>query len=114
MLDYIDKKLPFAIPTPRLTDLLPSDNGARAVASQGMSLHGAPPTNSNVELSVHARIAQSVFLLIYVIDRVSAFDPNSSSCGAAFLDSALRSYAMTLLQPNDDGHLCWPYSICLR
>jgi hypothetical protein len=114
MLEYIDKKLPFAIPTPLPTDLLPSDDGTREPASQGLSLHGATPVNTSVALSVHARIAQGAFLLSYVIDRVSASDPNSSSCGAAFLDNALRSYAMTLLQPNDHGYLCWPYSICLR
>jgi len=114
MLEYIDKKLPFAIPTPLPTDLLPSDDGTREPASQGMSLHGAMPTNTSVELSVHARIAQGAFLLSYVVDRVSASDPNSSSCGAARLDNTLRSYAMTLLQPKGHGHLCWPYSICLR
>ncbi len=114
MLEYIDKKLPFAIPTPLLTDLLPSDDGTRQPVCQGINIHGATPTNASGDLSVYATIAQGAFLLSYVIDRVNGSDPNSSSCGAAFLDNALRSYAMTLLQPNDHGYLCWPYSICLR
>ena len=114
MLEYIDKKLPFAIPTPRLTDLLPSDVGTREPVSHGMTLHGATYVDDSVDLSVHARIAQSAFLLGYVIDRVTTSNPNSSSCHAACLDNALRSFAMTLLQPNSREHLCWPYSICLR
>jgi hypothetical protein len=114
MLECVDKKLPFAIPTPLLTDLLPSDNGTREPASYGMSLHGAAPITTSTELSVHARIAQGALLLSYVIDRVSSSNPNSSSCSAVFLDDALRTYAMAVLQPNDDGHLCWPYTICLR
>ena len=114
MLEYIDKKLPFAIPTPHPTDILPSDDGTRAPVSQGINLHGTTPIDASVELSVHTRIAQGAFLLSHVIDCVNASGPNSSACGAAFLDNALRSYAMTLLPPNGHGYFCWPYSICLR
>jgi hypothetical protein len=114
MLEYIDKKLPFAIPTPLYTELLPSDNGIKASASQGLNLHGAAPDDPSVELSIYTRIAQGAFLLGHVISRVGDSDPNSSSCGAASLDTALRSFAMVCLQPSDCGHLCWPYSLCLR
>lgn len=113
MLEYIDKKLPFAIPTPLPTDILPSDDGTREPASQGLNLQGATSTNVSLELSVYARIAQGAFLLSYVIERISGTDPNTSSCSASYLDNALRSFAMTVLQPSGHGHFCWPYSICL-
>lgn len=80
MLEYIDKGLPFAIPTPLPYDLLPSDDGTRVLVSQGLKQHGAAPSETSVHLSVHARIAQGAYLLGYVIDRVSESDPNSSSC----------------------------------
>ncbi len=114
MLEYIDRKLPFAISTPLPTDILPSDDGTREPASQGINVDGGTPADAPAELSIYARVAQGAFLLSYVIDRVSASDPNASSCGTVFLDNALRSYAMTLLQPGGLGHLCLPYSICLR
>ncbi|TAQ86141.1 hypothetical protein B7494_g5546 [Chlorociboria aeruginascens] len=113
MLEYIDKKLPFAIPTPLLTDILPSDDGSREPVSQGISLDGSTPINNAVELSIYARIAQGIILLSYVIDRVNGCNPNTTSCGAALLDNALRSYATLLLQSDGHGHFCWPYSICL-
>jgi hypothetical protein len=75
---------------------------------------GEGDSNDPIKLSVYARIAQSAFLLSHVIDRVSAWDPNSSSCGAAILDHNLRSFAMALLEPSDRKLHCWPYTMCLR
>jgi len=114
MLEYMDKKLPFAIISPRPSDILPSDNGTRIPVSSGLSQHGKPAVPSTVELSIGARIAQGAYLLGHVIDRVSAAKSNTSSCGAAYVDMTLRSYAMDLLKPAGHGHLCWPYAICLR
>ncbi|KAG4423432.1 hypothetical protein IFR04_003399 [Cadophora malorum] len=113
MLEYMDKKLPFAIISPRPSDILPSDNGTRIPVSSGLSQHGKPAVPSTVELSIGARIAQGAYLLGHVIDRVSAAKSNTSSCGAAYVDMTLRSYAMDLLKPAGHGHLCWPYAICL-
>lgn len=114
MLEYMDEKLPFAIPTPLATDLLPSDDGTKYPTSQDLNLHGRASGGPSVELSIYARIAQGAVLLSYVITRVGESDLHSSSCGAASLDTALRSFAMICLQPSDSGHLCWPYSLCLR
>lgn len=114
MLEYMDKKLPFAIPTPILSDILPSENGERVSVSSGLSLQGKPPISNPIELCVSARIAQGAYLLGHVIDRVSAVKSDISSCGAAHVDMTLRSWGMDLLKPAGHSHLCWPYAICLR
>ncbi|KAK0122398.1 hypothetical protein ONS95_010638 [Cadophora gregata] len=113
MLDCIDKKLPFAIPSPSPSDILPSEDGTRFQVSIGLSQQGKPADPSTVELSIGARIAQGAYLLGHVIDRVSTSKPSISSCAAAHVDLTLRSYAMELLKPAGHGHLCWPYAICL-
>lgn len=116
MLEYIDKRLPFAIPKVSPTDILPSEDGVKEPVSRGLKKDGDPLDLNTVELSIHARIAQGAYLLGHVIVRVStsASDSDSSSCAAAYADNTLRSYAMDLLQLSNHGHLCWPYAICLR
>ena len=114
MLEYLDKKLPFAIPVPLPSDLLPSDDGTRNPVSQGRNMHEAPPGIDSGKLGVYARIAQAAVLLSYVINRLTSSGPFLSSCSAANLDQSLRSFAMTLLHPDENDHLCSPYGICLR
>jgi hypothetical protein len=113
-LEFLDAKLPFAIPTPKITNILPSSDGARHPVSHGITLPGDATGGGSVNLSVHARIAQSAFFLSHVIDRVSALDPDTSSCGAAILEKKLRAFALTLLETSGRKFLCWPYTICLR
>ncbi|KAH7413374.1 hypothetical protein BKA64DRAFT_638037 [Cadophora sp. MPI-SDFR-AT-0126] len=113
MLEYMDRRVPFAIKTPSPSDILPSEDGARIPVSCGLSQEGKWPIPSTVELSVSARIAQGAYLLSYVIDRVSVSKSTISSCAAAQLDASLRSYALDLLKPAGHSHLCWPYAICL-
>ncbi|KAH7370820.1 hypothetical protein BKA65DRAFT_471996 [Rhexocercosporidium sp. MPI-PUGE-AT-0058] len=113
VLEYLDKKLPFAIPKLSPSDILPSEDGTRQAVFLGLKRDGHAP-DPGAELSIYARIAQGAYLLGHVIDRVRASNPDSSSCGAAYVDNTLRLYAMDLLQPTGHGHLCWPYGICLR
>jgi hypothetical protein len=114
MLEYIDKKLPFAIPTPTSTDLLPATDGTRQPVSRGTGLDKWTIGNDAAKINLHARTAQAAVLLSHVIYRVSSSGPEISSCGAGLLDKNLQSFAMDLLQPDGKHHNCWPYSICLR
>ncbi|PVH80981.1 hypothetical protein DL98DRAFT_588037 [Cadophora sp. DSE1049] len=112
MLEYMDRKLPFAIPSPGPSDILPSEDGTRVPVSSGLSQQGKAPIPSTVELCISARIAQGAYLLGHVIDRVSS--SKLSSCAAAHVDITLRSYAMDLLKPAGHGHLCWPAILVLN
>lgn len=113
MLEYLDKKFPFAIPTPLPSDLLPLENGMREPASHGLKLYKVAHDKRSSGLSVQARIAQSAFLLSHVIDYMRASDPKSTLFGAACLDKSLRMFMMMILEENIANNQ-GPYTICLR
>lgn len=114
MLEYLHKKLPFAIPEPRSGDLLPSDNGTIHPVSDGIIVYGKRTISRAGKIGGYGRLAQSSALLGRVLSHIIASTTNSSSCGAARLDNGLRSFAMTLLQPDEAEYLHSAYSICLR
>ena len=114
MLEYLDKRISFAIPDPLPTNLLPSDDGTRNPVSQGINMNEAHAGIGSHKLNVYARIARAAVLLSSVINRVRATGPYLSSCSAPHLDRDLRSFTMTLLHPDEKHHLCSPYAICLR
>ncbi|XMA10366.1 hypothetical protein WAI453_003157 [Rhynchosporium graminicola] len=113
MLEYVPKKLPFAIPDLDWSDILPSGDALRLPISYGLVQHGDTTSPIPVDFSVPTRIAQGAYLLGHVIDRVQSSNTDSSSCSAAKIDGTLRAYAMDLLQPSEHGHLCWPFAISL-
>jgi hypothetical protein len=114
MLEYTHKKLPFAIPDPRPFDLLPSDDGTIHPVSDGINLYGTPIARGLGKIGAYGRLAQSSILLGHVLAHINASNVKSSSCSAARLDNGLRSFAMTLLQPNEIEYLHSSYSVCLR
>jgi len=114
MLEQLDQPFPFAIPTPLPTDILPSHDGSQHTVSSGLCVDDATPSeNVSVKLTSHARMAQSIFLLSYVIEYVKSTSSSPSPHDAACLDRSIRSFMMALLQ-DDIKHHQGPYTICLR
>lgn len=126
ILEQLDKRLPFSIPTPSLIfDLLPTAdiNAIRPVAV-GLKISVVPVPNPSpftgnptFQHETFVQLAQATYLLSRVIDHIYE-GPNAteSPCRAGRLDESLQHYSMSLLHDggSEGGMQCWPYSICMR